>query len=450
MIKIQDLDILNPLRFENCNLEAEITGAHFDSRKCGNGFLYIALKGQQHDGHDFIASAIKNGSVVAIVNADYDNQAGYPVIFTDNVELFFARAAQLWRQKSSAKVVAITGTNGKTSTKEMLHRLLSLKFKTLVTEGNYNNQLGVPLTLFRIQADTEIAVIEMGTNRFGEIVFLSEITAPDYGLITNIGEGHLEELIDKAGVLREKIALFEYLKSHNGLFYINSEDSLLSGYDYSGARVKSFGLTAQADFRLDSHGTDADGKGCFSVADQQVVLGSLGITGCKNAAAALAVGSDLGIDLNEMCQALQNFGAASKRGEILQTATTRLIIDCYNANPSSMQCAVNSTLANGAERTMLVLGDMLEMGSAAKRVHSELGRLLKSSACGRILLFGSEMAACAEVLNQDVRVTYFNTDFPALQNCFDAEFRNFRQVLLKGSRGMRLERLLENLKGETE
>lgn len=445
MLKIDDLNILNPLRIEYCSPEKNITGAHFDSRKCQAGFLYIALKGQNNDGHDYIQSALNNGAVAAIVDQDYQNKQQFPVIYSENVELFFAKAASLWRKRSSAKVIGITGTNGKTSTKEMLAAILKSKYQTVVTEANFNNQLGVPLTIFKIKPETQIAIIEMGTNHFGEIAFLSKIAKPEIGLITNIGSAHLEEFGNENGVLKEKIELFEYIKRHNGCFLVNNEDELLQNYNYSYNNIKRFGISRKNDFYFDQIDTTAEGLGRFVVQGQEVILNSFGTTACKNALSAMTIGQEVGLSIPEMVTALQGFGSADKRGEILKANNSLIIIDCYNANPSSMQESIRNVLSKDSENTLLVLGDMLELGASSSTKHAELGRFLSNYRYGKILLFGDEMASCKNAILDQINLEYFEKDFDAMQIRFNMLVKDYKKILLKGSRGMRLERLLENI-----
>jgi len=445
MLKIKDLNILKPHKVEYCNPESEIRGAHFDSRKCSAGFLYIAIKGANNDGHDFIKSALDNGAIAAIVDINYKNEQKFPVVYTGSTELFFAEAAKMWRTNSKAKVIGLTGSNGKTSTKEMVGALLMNNFKTIVTEGNFNNQLGVPLTLFRIQPETEIAVIEMGTNHFGEIEFLAEIAGPQIGLITNIGEAHLEALGSKKGVLKEKIALYEYIHKNGGLFLVNADDELLAGYNYSPACIKRYSSSQSGELEFSKFGINDLGFGHFVVNGIEVNLGTYGTTGCKNAVAALSIGSELGLSLESMCETLQGFGAANKRGEIFRTIKSDIIVDCYNANPSSMIESIRNLLYVDPQNIMLVLGDMLELGDSSVELHAELGAFLKKHGFGSILLFGSEMNSCWQVLKDQNNVEYFATDYSELQNRFIALVDKYPKVLLKGSRGMSLERVLGNL-----
>ena len=232
MIKLSEiLELPSVTKFEFIDMDRKITGGAIDSRKVKDGYLYFSLKGRNADGHNFIGNALDENISAAIVEVGYDNLNNFPVIYSKDVEITMGEIASFWRSRSKAKIIAITGSNGKTTTKEMLYDILKDEFKTIRTLKNYNNQQGVPLTLLNIKEDTEYAIIEMGANHYGEIGYLSKMAAPDMGIITNVGDAHLEFFGSREGVKKAKEELFEYIQDHNGVIFVNRDDEYLKSWN---------------------------------------------------------------------------------------------------------------------------------------------------------------------------------------------------------------------------
>ena len=442
MFFIGDLINIAGTRFEHCDYSVQLSGGVIDSRLCSKGFIYFALKGSKADGHDFIGKAIDNGAVLAVVENGYQNKENYPVMYCADVEKYMGLLARKWRNGLSAKILAITGTNGKTSTKEMLFAILSKKYKTVKTVGNYNNQQGVPLTIFNINDETEIAIVEMGTNHFGEIGNLCEIADPDLGMITNIGAGHLESFGDKFGVLKAKLEMYHYLHNKNRLFFLNKDDQLLASAVVDKSYVKTFGLAVANDFHIENVGVNKDGFGRFDYRNIEIELGIKGMMHCRNALAASAFAESLGINAETIAEALNGFSVDLKRGESVKYGSSEVIMDCYNANPSSMMEAVKD-LSSLDEGCFFVLADMLELGSSSESEHRELGRFLNEISFVKLFLFGEEMEFCyQEMDDNDDRICYYN-DFKLMKKDFDAIAADYLRIMLKGSRSMKLERLLD-------
>ena len=442
MLFIGDLINIDGTRFEYCDHGVQLSGGGIDSRLCTEGFIYFALKGSRVDGHDFIGKAIGNGAALAVVEEGYHNKENYPVMYCADVEKYMGILARKWRNGLNAKILAITGTNGKTSTKEMLFAILSKKYKTVKTAGNYNNQQGVPLTIFNISDETEIAIVEMGTNHFGEIGNLCEIADPDLGMITNIGAGHLESFGNKFGVLKAKLEMYHYLHSKNRLFFLNKDDQLLASAIVDKSYIKTFGLAAVNDFHIENVGVNKDGFGRFDYQNIEIELGIKGMMHCRNALAASAFAESLGINAETIAEALNGFSVDLKRGESVKYGVSEVIVDCYNANPSSMMEAVKD-LSSLDEGCFFVLADMLELGSSSESEHRELGRFLNKISFVKLFLFGEEMEFCyQEMDDNDDRICYYN-DFKLMKKDFDAIAADYLRIMLKGSRSMKLERLLD-------
>ena len=285
MIKLSEiLELASISKFEFVDLDRMIKGGSIDSREVKEGYLYFSLKGRNSDGHNFIGSSLEKNISAAIVDIGYNNSNNYPVLYSNDVEIAMGEIASLWRSRSKAKVIAITGSNGKTTTKEMLYDILKDRFKTIRTLKNYNNHQGVPLTLLNIQEDTEYAIVEIGANHHGEISYLSKMAAPDMGLITNIGDAHLEFFGSREGVKKAKEELFEYIYENNGIIFVNNDDKYLRSWNKG--NVVTYGSTEDSSYSYSEVGIDEYGNGKFSYDNKKVQLSMPGVLNVNNAIAA--------------------------------------------------------------------------------------------------------------------------------------------------------------------
>ncbi|NOR44414.1 MAG: UDP-N-acetylmuramoyl-tripeptide--D-alanyl-D-alanine ligase [Candidatus Delongbacteria bacterium] len=440
MIKLNEiLELPSISKFEFIDLDRMITGGAIDSREVKAGYLYFSLKGRNADGHNFIGNALEENISAAIVEVGYDNFNNFPVIYSKDVEITMGEIASFWRLRSKAKIIAITGSNGKTTTKEMLYDILKDEFKTIRTLKNYNNHQGVPLTLLNIKEDTEYAIIEMGANHHGEIAYLSKMSAPDMGIITNIGDAHLEFFGSREGVKKAKEELFEYVHDHNGIVFVNSDDKYLKNWNKG--NVVTYGSTEDNSYNYSEVGIDEYGNGQFNYKDQKIKLSLPGVLNVKNAIAATTIAKYIGIEDSVIKEKLKNFKPYDKRYEEISYKNSKVILDCYNANPSSMKGVIND-MAEINDSYIFILGDMFELGESSKEEHRNIGLLFNEIRYKKLLLIGEDMKNCYDAIEDKSKVKFFyNID--ELQEAFDGLANTEEKIIIKASRGLELERLVK-------
>lgn len=436
-----------------------------DSREIGEGDLFVAIRGERMDGHDFVLAALKKGAVAALVADDYrvpaslqTGAARRPVLLgVPDTLRAFQQLAAYHRNRFQIPVVAVTGSNGKTTTKEMTADVLAQRWPVLRTEGNLNNRIGVPQTLFRLAPRHKAAVVEMGVDQVGQTARLCEIVRPTIGLITNIGPDHLEFFGTMDVSAQAKGELLEFLPPE-GSAVLNADDAYF-GYLASRARceVLSFGLSAKAQVRAERltmgsrQGTQFLLRLPGRSKPQPVSIRVHGMHNILNALAAAAVGHAMGLSPATIAEGLARFRPAAMRSQVLTVGGIRIINDCYNANPASMKAAIELLLALGAgARTVAVLGDMLELGPSAPALHREVGaylaergvaRLIACGQLGRHVADGARGAGmAAERVLHEPDATHAGAALRALVQEGDV-------VLVKASRGMRMEQAVEMLAG---
>lgn len=403
-----------------------------DSRHIDPGCLFFALRGERYDGNRFALDALAQGAAYAV--ADDPALAGHPaalegrLIVVDDTLRALQALAREHRRELGIPVMAITGSNGKTTTKELLRRVLSERFTLIATEGNLNNHIGVPLTLLSLTREAEFAVIEMGASAPGEIALLSSIAEPNYGLITNIGRAHLDGFGGPEGVRRSKGELFDFLRDNGGRAFVAREDCTLTemARERTPLAVEYYTLALADDV---PHHLEGE----YNRA---------------NIAAAVAVGRYFGIADERILHAVDSYLPANNRSQRMRTARNTLILDCYNANPSSMQAALDNFLTQQpgpGESKVLILGDMLELGDWSRDEHRHVIRLAARDTGARILLVGEHFAeACRSLDPLPPNVTCF-TEREALEEHLDDAPLSNALILVKGSRGIGLEHLQERL-----
>lgn len=410
-----------------------------DSRAVQSGDLFLALKGERFDAHDFVPQVAGKASA-ALVSTPMD--VAIPQVIVPDVRLALGQLAKVWRQQFTRPVLGLTGSNGKTTLKEMLTAILSQQGQTLATIGNLNNDIGVPLTLLRLRADDQFAVIEMGANHFGEIDYLTQMTLPDVAILNNAGAAHLEGFGDIAGVARAKGEIFAGLAA-DGIAVINADDVYADIWRdlNKNRRLLSFGFAAQADLRGE---VSADNqlvihRGAESIAVQLTLLGR---HNQLNALAAAAGASALGISLTIIKQGLEALQPVKGRLNPKHGKHGGLVIDdTYNANPSSTVAAV-AVLAEQQGRRILVLGDMGELGTTGEQLHFELGQTAKAANIDGIYTLGRLSAAASQAFGQGA---YAFQDLGELLAALTPTLTVDTQVLVKGSRSARMERVVEAL-----
>lgn len=431
------------------------TSVSIDSRVVQKDSIFIAIKGEKFDGHDFVYEAIKKGASIVIINEKKlpeFNNLSVPVMTVRDTVLALGEIAKTWRNKLNTKIIGITGSAGKTTTKEMLSSILSSKYKINKTVGNNNNHIGVPLTLLSTNDQHEYLVLEFGTNHFGEIAYTTKIAQPDYALITNIGNSHLEYLKNKKGVLSEKVALFETVSAKNGYVFINNDDVMLNKTLLNYSKRITFGFSSAADVKGTIKKYNDEGKPVIEITykdkkfEQQLNL--YGEQNAQNFLSAAAIALKLGLTYKEISDGLSKFKPIEKRLNVRKIKKIILIDDTYNANPESMKYAIELMCKiKNYENRIIILGDMLELGENSSKLHIELAKVIKRNKISKAFLIGNQMLNLdLELKKMDVESMHF-TDRKCMEKTL-AEF-NFKGsvILVKGSRGMKMEefvKIIEN------
>jgi len=438
-----------------------------DSRSIRPGDLFLAMKGDRFDGHDFVGAALSRGAVGAIVHDAYPlgalavkpaSKRAVPFILGVRDPLFaYQQLATHHRSRFDIPVVAVTGSNGKTTTKEMVASVMAHRWKILKTEGNLNNRIGVPQTLFRLTGHHEGAVIEMGVDQIGQTTRLCEMARPTIGVITNIGPDHLEFFGSMEGSAQSKAELLDWLPS-DGTAVLNADDPY---YDYLAARarcrVMSFGLSAKADVRATDVKSDGRNGSIFrlllpgKVRHTIVRIHVQGTHNISNALGAAAVGAVLGLPGAVIAQGLSRFRPAAMRSQVFVSHGVTVINDCYNANPASMKAAVQLLVQRGeGRRKIAVLGDMLELGADAVSLHEDVGAFVAQQGIDQLIvcgMLGRSLAEGAERAGFDRDRIVLVPDASAAAAAVKAVVKQGDVVLAKASRGMKLEQVVQALQG---
>lgn len=409
-----------------------------DSRHCPANSLFFALKGERFDGNQYAAKALEAGAAYAIIdNPEY--LSGDRMILVDNVLDCLQQLAHRHRKALGIPVIGITGTNGKTTTKELLASVLATKFNVLATEGNLNNQIGVPLTLLRMNPDHEIAVVEMGASHPGDINELVHIVAPNYGLITNVGCAHLEGFGSFEGVLHTKGELYDYLRHTNGKIFINQENKDLMGIAH-GLEQITYGQHEGA-FAV-GHVVESNPFLTFDWKQQGkihvVETHLVGAYNIDNVLAAVAVGRYFKIPAERISRAIAAYEPTNNRSQYKKTERNDLILDAYNANPTSMKAALDNFASLPVHPKAVVLGDMLELGKTSDELHSGIVRQLQAEAFDKVYLCGQHFARTADGFPS------FTTTEELIAALRQDKLEGYH-ILIKGSHGMGLEKVVELL-----
>ena len=413
-----------------------------DTRNCEPGAIFFALKGENFDGNNFVKEALEKGCEFAISDCADVFPENKKVIHVEDSLKTLQNLANYHRRQLKVPVIGITGTNGKTTTKELMAAVLSSKYNVLFTQGNLNNHIGVPLTLLQLRPEYEYAIIEMGANHQGEIKILAEIAEPDFGIITNVGKAHLEGFGSFEGIIRTKGELYDYMRKTGGTIFINHENPYLNGiaadlkkvfYGQTndsviwGEAVSSFPfLTFKWNFGDESH---------------EVKTQLIGNYNLENTLAAVAVGNYFSVCAHGINKALEEYLPENNRSQFKDTGKNKLIIDAYNANPTSMTAALENFNNMKASPKMLIIGDMKELGVQSKEEHQKIINLIEQLNFERIFLCGSEFSSFP-VHHPDFH--QFATKDDLVQYLKTANIVGYN-ILIKGSRGMQLEKTVEFL-----
>jgi UDP-N-acetylmuramoyl-tripeptide--D-alanyl-D-alanine ligase len=405
-----------------------------DSRKVEQDAVFFALKGENFDANDF-ALQVAEAGVASLVVADRKNLPKHErILIVDDTLKTLQDLAAYHRQQSKAIVLSITGTNGKTTTKELVSAVLAQKYNIIHTMGNLNNHIGVPLTLLSIKPDTEIAVVEMGANHPGEIDFLCKIADPDYGLITNIGKAHLEGFGSFEGVIKTKTELYRHIKSHGKAVFVNQGNPLLWEQSEGQERI-SYGRHCDAFCPV----APGDCNPYLSVIWKKRLIQThlVGSYNFENVAAAIGVGQYFGVEDDKIVEALEAYTPTNSRSQVVETGKNRVIMDAYNANPTSMRAALVNFATICGEQHLLILGDMRELGTASEEEHRNILGLMKELGFKEALLVGQNFCAYNE---NPAWKTFDNvTD---LCKYLESSPVSGKTILVKGSNSIQLGKVL--------
>lgn len=401
-----------------------------DTRKIRKGSLFFALKGDNFNGNEFAAEAIKSGASYAVIDEEKYNTLSNTIMVSNVLETL-QKLANFHRKQLALPIISLTGSNGKTTTKELINAVLSKKYVTAATAGNLNNHIGVPLTLLSMTPKTEIGIVEMGANHLKEIEFLCSIAEPNYGLITNFGKAHLEGFGNFEGVIKAKSELYDFLRLSKGTVFINTDDALQVKQS-SGINAIEFNSSAIKFMEASPF---------VKVQFKNVIIESklIGKYNYNNIAVAVAVGNHFNVPETDIKNAIENYTPVNNRSQIIQKGSNKIILDAYNANPSSMQAALENFAQLKDENKVVFLGDMFELGKDSETEHEKIANLAVSCNFSKVFLIGKAFSTTS------VKNAYVSESFESFKNSTNYSNINNATILIKGSRGMALERLLDLL-----
>ena len=409
-----------------------------DTRKLKSGDLYFALKGPNFNGNVFAMAALEAGAAYAIVDEEIPNSSAIQdsIIFVEDVLTTLQALAKYHRQQFNIPFIAITGSNGKTTTKELVYAVLASHFKTYTTQGNLNNHIGVPLTLLSIPKDAEMAVIEMGANHLYEIESYCSYTLPTHGMITNCGKAHLEGFGSEAGVKKGKGELFDFLSAHNGTAFVMEDYDYLQTMSNKIPNVIGYG---QHSGQIQGEAIDHNGMLTVKINKgidiDQIQTNLVGNYNLPNVLAAVAIGQEFKVPNDKIKSAIENYIPTNSRSQLLTWNKNEVILDAYNANPSSMKLAVENFAKMNKENKIVCLGGMRELGADTLMEHQMLIDQLTQTNWKQVLLVGSEFKSCIH------NFLYFDTVLEAKAWIQAQELKGYT-ILIKGSRGIQMEQLI--------
>lgn len=423
--------------------DVKVTGVSTDTRTIQSGDLYVAVKGERFDGADFIPQAAENGAAAALT--ERKTECAIPQIVVADTRAAQLSLANYHRNRFGVKVCGVTGSVGKTSTKDMIFAVLSARYKTLKTEGNFNNDIGLPRTLFGLDESYGTAVIEMGMSDLGEISALSKAAAPDCCVITNIGWCHIENLKTRENILRAKLEILDGARADAPLI-LCGDDEFLRTVRLENRRVISYGFGENCDIRAENIIHLENGEKfelCYNGERYAAQVPVSGEHHVLNALAAFAVGLEFGMSASEIVPAFMRYEASGMRQRIEQRGGKTLILDCYNASPTSMKSSLSVLAGMKAQgRKIAVLGDMLELGEMSAQLHAGVAEYVINSA-DVCFLYGKEMSHCYEELKKQGFEAYHSEDKPQITQQLLDYAAEGDVILFKGSRGMRMEEIAE-------
>ena len=411
------------------------SGICTDTRSINNNCLFFALKGASFNGNTFANNAIKKGAYKVIID-EKEFQSDHSILVHDVLETL-QELATFHRNYLNIPIITLTGSNGKTTTKELINAVLSKKYKTVATKGNLNNHIGVPLTLLAMNSNTEIGIVEMGANHHKEIELLCKIAKPDYGYITNFGKAHLEGFGSLEGVIEAKTEMYRYLKSKKNTVFVNFNDTKQRKHS-EGINRYTFGDEDQdCTIKL----LDASNEVLLSYQNTTIQSHLIGHYNYSNIAASIAIGEFFNVTAQNIKVAIENFIPANNRSQLIEKGTNSIILDAYNANPSSMMAALENFIQSQGNQKTVFLGDMFELGPDAEKEHQSIVSYLENNYKGTCYLVGENF----NKTTVNFSTIYKFKTFEELKTSLVKTMITNQYVLIKGSRGMALERVLKYL-----
>jgi UDP-N-acetylmuramoyl-tripeptide--D-alanyl-D-alanine ligase len=419
------------------NIYKQYPSVQTDTRKLKEGDIFFALKGENFNGNTFVQKAIDAGAAYAVIDEEQYAVFGKTVL-VDNVLTALQQLAKYHREQFTIPFIAITGSNGKTTTKELVHAVLSSSFKTYTTEGNLNNHIGIPLTILKIKDDAEIAVLEMGANHQREIASYCEYALPTHGLITNCGKAHLEGFGGVEGVRKGKGELFDYLRNNNGIAFVM--------WDYDYLQEMSAGISTIIKYGTSNEeieGTIVQSEPFIEVAIHKgadissIKTQLVGDYNLPNILAAVAIGKHFHVSDHKIKEAIENYTPSNNRSQLIERGTNKIILDAYNANPSSMKLAIENFAKIHADNKVMLLGGMAELGDESMTEHKAIVDLIKQYDWENVILVGGDFLKIEHPYLQ-----FINVD--EAKGWVQEQFFENTYLLIKGSRSMQMEKVLDN------
>ncbi len=408
-----------------------------DTRKITNDCLFFALKGDNFNGNTFAEDALKKGAKYAVVD-DKNVVLNDNYILANDVLTMLQELATYHRNYLGLKIVALTGSNGKTTTKELINSVLKKEYNTVATIGNLNNHIGVPLTLLSMDSSTDIGVVEMGANHQKEIAFLCAIVQPDFGYITNFGKAHLEGFGSIEGVIKGKSELYDYLKANDKLIFINTNDATQLKQLNNYQNTFSFGdNSSNCNIKL----VEANPFVVVKYDNERIESQLIGAYNFNNISAAITIGNYFKVTTNDLKDAIESYVPENNRSQIINKGSNQIILDAYNANPTSMKAALDNFNQLVAKHKIVIIGDMFELGEDSKKEHKHIADYTNNSSIDKVFLVGENFY---NTKYKSSKVTLCKT-FDNLKSEIESSNIEDTSLLIKGSRGMALERILDVL-----
>lgn len=408
-----------------------------DSRNISKDYVFVALKGEHFDGNDFALKVAEEGVAAAVIADRHDLPRHERLFVVDDSLKTLQELAKYHRTKLGLPILGITGTNGKTTTKELVSAVLAKKYNIIFTQGNFNNQLGVPLTLLRIKPGTDMAVVEMGASHPGDIDELTSLGKPDYGMITNIGRAHLRDFGGYEGVIKTKNEMYQYIGTYNGLLFVNKDNELLMGLANNINKV-TYGTSDDADVK----GKMLSANPYLSVEwnNHRIDTQLVGDYNFENVMAAICIGTYFKVAENDIVEALSSYCPTNNRSQVVETGKNRVVMDAYNANPTSMSHAINNFRNICKDDNLLILGDMRELGEESVQEHKNILELLRNLKFKNVCLVGEEFAAVAK----DSEFQTFADVETLIKHIADHPVTG-KDILVKGSNSVHLNKIIDSL-----